>query len=655
MANAVKNDKNYRNAIGEKLQGGFIIERASAMAVNEEGEQDSRIVELSFASNTPIPHWFGYLELDITESSCRLERLREGGALLWNHRSSDQIGVCESVTLDKDGKARANVKFSRSQIGQENYQDVIDGIKRNVSVGFIPHTIEQKVDAKGKQVFENGEPVYVSRDWEPFEISLVSIPADKSVGVGRSLDNFEGEKREMEENPTTQTEPAVIPPVVVDTRSEAEKRDDLFIAIGRKFGNEELAKRYALGGKTEAELRQALFDAIPATDAQPAAAATVAQRNNSPVLARTNRRVQLKGFRGKDADEQAHRFGQFLNAAFYKSERSMQFCKDNGIIISRAAQTESENEYGGFLVPTEFENAIVDLRLEYGVFRANANVVPMSSDAKSRPRRKGGLTAYPIGAVGTSRRITESRKNWDRVNLLAKKWGVLAKYEEELGEDAIIGIADDLINEIAYSFTEVEDDCGFNGIGTSDYHGIVGVIPSLTNLSGTVANIAGLQVASGNLWSEVVLADILGMVGKLPSFARKTGAVKWYCSNEFWATVLVRIAASLGGTALAQLQDEVAPRFLGKPVELVEVMPHSEANSQVALLYGNLAQGAMFGDRRGVTIKQTDSNDTDFEEDLMAIKGTERFDINVHDVGNASATAADRKAGPIVGLITAAS
>jgi hypothetical protein len=56
-----------------------------------------------------------------------------------------------------------------------------------------------------------------------------------------------------------------------------------------------------------------------------------------------------------------------------------------------------------------------------------------------------------------------------------------------------------------------------------------------------------------------------------------------------------------------------------------------------------------------MTVKMTDSNDTDFEEDLMAIKGTERFDINVHDVGNASSSAGARKAGPIVGLITAAS
>jgi HK97 family phage major capsid protein len=131
--------------------------------------------------------------------------------------------------------------------------------------------------------------------------------------------------------------------------------------------------------------------------------------------------------------------------------------------------------------------------------------------------------------------------------------------------------------------------------------------------------------------------------------------VKWYCTSEFWATVLQRLALAAGGVTHAEMEGELRPVFLGKPVELVEVMPHVEANDDIPLLYGNIAQAATFGDRRGVTVKTTDSNDTDFESDLEATKATERFDINVHDVGNASATASLRKAGPVVALLTAAS
>jgi phage head maturation protease len=191
----------FREAVGTQMRSSFHIERAEIVRADDEmeGADDSRIVELSFASNTPIQHWFGYLELDMAESSVRLDRLKQGGALLWNHDSNEQIGVVADVTLDKN-KARASVKFSRSECGEENYRDVLDGIKQNVSVGFIPHTLEQKVDAKGKQIYQDGEPVYISRDWQPFEISLVSIPADISVGVGRSLETLKEQRTMAEEN-----------------------------------------------------------------------------------------------------------------------------------------------------------------------------------------------------------------------------------------------------------------------------------------------------------------------------------------------------------------------------------------------------------------------------------------------------------------------
>ncbi|HRJ90435.1 MAG TPA: phage major capsid protein, partial [Pyrinomonadaceae bacterium] len=117
----------------------------------------------------------------------------------------------------------------------------------------------------------------------------------------------------------------------------------------------------------------------------------------------------------------------------------------------------------------------------------------------------------------------------------------------------------------------------------------------------------------------------------------------------FWATVLQRIALAAGGVTHAEFEGELKEAFLGKPVEIVEVMPHTEANSQICLLYGNYSQAQTFGDRRGVTMKMTDSNDVDFESDVQTFKSTERFDIATHDVGNTSV------AGPIVGLITAGS
>jgi HK97 family phage major capsid protein len=82
-------------------------------------------------------------------------------------------------------------------------------------------------------------------------------------------------------------------------------------------------------------------------------------------------------------------------------------------------------------------------------------------------------------------------------------------------------------------------------------------------------------------------------------------------------------------------------------------MPKSPAVSQVCALLGDLSLAASFGSRRDTNIAV--SEHSRFANDEIEIKGTERFDINVHDVGNASATAGSRVEGPIVGLITAAS
>jgi HK97 family phage major capsid protein/HK97 family phage prohead protease len=111
-----------------------------------------------------------------------LDRLESGANLLVNHDPNDVIGVVDSVTVDEgDGLARAVVRFGKSARAEEIYQDVKDGIRRSVSVGYVVHTFEE-VKGQGQT------KVYRATDWQPYEISIVSIPADISVGVGRSDD-----------------------------------------------------------------------------------------------------------------------------------------------------------------------------------------------------------------------------------------------------------------------------------------------------------------------------------------------------------------------------------------------------------------------------------------------------------------------------------
>jgi len=378
-----------------------------------------------------------------------------------------------------------------------------------------------------------------------------------------------------------------------------------------------------------------------------------------PASARSTRCSFIKddNYTGMRANERAYRIGMWI-AATRGNRKAQRFCLENGIEIvgwddknEKEVRLHSEdiNYQGGYLVPEEVDNAIIDLKEQYGVFRGLARRSPMGSDTKNRSRRKTGLTAY---FVGEAAQITESSKTWDNVQLVAKKIGVLTRMTNELGEDAAINVADDLIGEIAYAFANKEDECGFNGDGTSTYGTIFGVCPKLKAVSGTIANIKGLVVATGNLFSEFALADFNGVVSILPEYA-DTPSTVWVCHKVFWGSVMQKLMHAAGGNTVMDLQGKVVKSFMGYPVVISQVMPKTDANSQIACLLGDFSLAADFGDRRMTSVAfsehATVGGESVFEYDEVAVRGTERFDINVHDIGDTSA------AGPVVGLISAAS
>jgi len=370
------------------------------------------------------------------------------------------------------------------------------------------------------------------------------------------------------------------------------------------------------------------------------------------------RRGRLMAFTGPDGDRTAYRFGQWVRAIAGK-QGAQRYCRDHGIpmqmvanqadeITIGAVYNEGDNTAGGYLVLPEFDREIIRLVVEYGIFRQQCRVVPMGSDVKDRDRRTGGLTAY---FVGESEAITESTGSWDQVKLVAKKLAVLTRVTNELNADAIISMADNLAWEIAYAFATKEDQCGFIGTGTSTYGGIVGVTPRLAALNG-VDEGGGLILAAGNLFSEFTLAEFHRAIGILPDYA-ETGAA-WYCHKTVWANVLQRLAVAAGGTTSEQIQTGVFRKmFLGYPVITTNTMPSTDANSQIVAILGDLRLAADLGDRAQMTLSVSDSasvgGQSVFERDQLAFRATERFDINVHDVGTATA------AGPVVGIISAAS
>jgi HK97 family phage major capsid protein len=358
----------------------------------------------------------------------------------------------------------------------------------------------------------------------------------------------------------------------------------------------------------------------------------------------------FKAVANKSAKERAYDFGVWIIGQVAGKEEHQVYCEQMLGIKCVKFLTGTQNVSGGYVIPEQFIDDIISLKETYGVCSRRARVVPMKSDVASRPVRTGGVTMGFIGEAGT---IGESDMTFGNAKLAAKKIGAVITINDELDADSIIDLGETVAQEIAVGAAYQEDICLFLGDGTSTYGGINGICNRLLGLSATIANIAGLVVGSSHVYSGLVLSDFQSVAGILPEYA-SVGAA-WYCHREFYYTVMSAVASTAGNHIAAEYNNTIGtatPRFLGYPVEMTQVMPKAAANSQVCALLGDLNLGAMLG-IRSISVAQNTS--IKFASDQTMIRGLERFDINVHSVGNADATPANRVPGPIVGLITAAS
>lgn len=586
-------------------------------------DAEARTVQLAFASDKPVDQWFGKLKLSMQKAAMRTDRIQSGAPLLMDHNHRDQVGVVESIAIDRSsGIARAVVRFSESSRAAEIFRDVETGIRKSISVGFLVHDLKLE---------DRENDIYRSDDWEPYEISIVSVPADISVGIGRSR-SFGGKKTKMENDENE------------DQRlNEAEE----IIGFARIFGEEPLAREMLLASSavTVDDVRQAIRARQPATVPGPIeSAASIAARTGGPrvELARSVPRHSVRNFTGEDAAEKAHRFGQWVLGGPGGKAHARRWCIERGLIDR--AMSEGVNEKGGYLVPEEFGNDLIVLIEKYGVFRRNAKVRPMASDTRSDPLLTSELEAEFVGesTAGTDQDLTYSR-----VSLVARKIIFTVPFSSELNEDSSISIGDELAGAAARACAKKEDECGFMGDATSPYGGMSGCVTNLKAVSGTIGSIQGLQVGSGNAYSELALVDFEGVVGRLPEYADENA--KWFVSKRFYWNVMVKLLLASGsGVTATEIEDARRKVFLGYPVEFAQVMPSTEANSQVCALLADLSMGALFGDRRSMRIAISDQ--VRFREDDLVFKATERFDVNSSfGVGDTT------NAGPIVGLITAAS
>jgi len=226
-------------------------------------DEEARTVEIAFSSEEPYERYFGSEVLSHNPESVDLSRLLSGAAVLVNHDSDDHVGVVESARIDADKKGRAVIRFSKSARGQEIFQDVLDGIRQLVSVAYMVNKYET-TQRKGQS-----DLVTVTK-WTPYELTLASIPADITVGVGRSAETPKPEvtTHVKESIMTTEVEVKTDAPAFdanaerTKIRTEEARRRSMIDAIADRHDVAELAKQAVSEGWDVATMNEKALEVV---------------------------------------------------------------------------------------------------------------------------------------------------------------------------------------------------------------------------------------------------------------------------------------------------------------------------------------------------------------------------------------------------------
>lgn len=514
---------------GSKVERSLQFERA---AVNEE----SRTVELAFASEQPYERWWGVEILDLGQQSVRLGRLTSGGPLLMDHDSRDHIGVIESVQIGADRVGRAVVRFGKGARAEEVFQDVKDGIRRNVSVGYMIH--------KAQLVETNDETdTYRVTDWEPFEISLVSVPADASVGIGRSANDespvqiITKETKIMDINVEE-----VRAAAIAEAQKGEQARTKEIIAMGEQFkghGADKVAAECLRDGKTVEETRSAILAHIAS---KPLPTADIGMSREE---AKRFSFVRAINALANPGDRRAQEAAQFEREASDAVSAKMGRAAQGFYVPVEVQQRDllvSTATAGGNTVATNLlaANFIDLLRNKLAVAGLGAQFLTGLVGQIAIPRQTSGATAYWVAENGAP---TESQQAFDQVALSPKTVGAFTDISRKLLLQSSIDVEGFVRNDLATVLALAIDLAAINGSGSSNQptgvlntSGIGSVAGGTNGLAPTWANIIALETAVA-----VANADIGNMAyltnaqvrGKLLSTekASTTGNFVWADNN----------------------------------------------------------------------------------------------------------------------------
>lgn len=535
-------------------------------------DQEARTVELAFSSEEPYERWFGTEILDHSAKSVRLGRLKNMGAVLVNHRLDDQVAVIEEVSIGSDRKGRARVRFGRSQRAEEIFQDVVDGIRGLTSVGYAVH------EMKLEKASDDGD-VYRVTDWEPYEVSLVTVPADPTVGVGRGTETinlqtriFRKETKMPEAVKDTAPSGAPAAPSAADIKIVTDQARDAEVArirgitaTARQFDMNDLGEKYIAENRSLADFQDAVLKEVAKRNTQKVEQTRDLGLSEKEVrsysLMRAIRAMISQDWAGAGFERECH------EATMKQS--GMEPSTNNGFFVPWDVQarlmlplnaqklqrqspgaieallkrdlTAATAAAGGYLVGTDNLAAsfIELLRARAKVVQLGARMLPGLVGDVTIPKQTGAATAVWLSTEAST--ITESAQTFGQLALTPKNVGAYTEISRQLmmqsNPAADMLVMDDINRVLSLAI----DLAALNGSGASGQPtGIINT-SGIGSVTGTSLNWAGIvefetDVASANAdvdnMAYLTTPAVRGLLKARDKTGTTVGNYVWGGTNE---------------------------------------------------------------------------------------------------------------------------
>lgn len=522
------------NELVTKATGGKLLYRTAALSRADGAEQ----FELSFSSEDPYERSFGMEILGHKSGEVRTDWIQSGHAPMLNQHDTDQqIGVVDKAWI-ADGKARALVRFATGALAQELLKDVLAGVRGNVSVGYMVHDMVLVSNVEGTP------PTYRVTDWEPLEVSLVSLPADRTVGFGRqaTTTNHQGIK--------IMNEPAVPQPTVADERARVAD----ISAIGKAHKLDEIAQKAIADGASVADFRGIVLAELAKTHkpvAQVADLGLSGKEKSKYSLARAIRSMLPQervdaGFEVECSQEIARRVGRAPQGLFLPTDVFM------GAKPERRTLQIADAGTGSYVVATDMQagNFIDLLRNRMVTAKLGVQTLPGLVGDVSIPKQSGGATLYWV-AEGAA--VDDSDQTFTQVTATPHTAGAATGITRKLLIQSTPSAEQLVRNDLLATLAVGLDKATMDGTGADGQPlGIFAAARSFTDVTVT----AGTPT----------YAELLGFVAAVAGANADIGSMGWAITPLVWAKLAATFQnASAGDTSVLDWRTKTC---LGFPYEM---------------------------------------------------------------------------------------